>query len=163
MWFTSFTFSLSLSHSLTLLTSFFLYLRSSLSFSIFSLNHCSSPLSIAAFLHPHRLQFRSPHQKPPREWEWTYPEENLTSNLDIDIICISICWFLRHAPLRLETVGWFFPTQHWQNVHGNNNNHLMCRDKLQRLPRKMKARERMNTTLVTFIQIISFELFPYIV
>lgn len=40
-------------------------------------------------------------------------------------------------------------------VHGNNNNHSIYRDKLQRLPQKMKARERMNTTLVTFIQIIS--------
>jgi len=88
MWFISFTFSLSLP----------------LSFS--RLSHFPFSLSIAALLLSQLLLIFILIAS---SWEWTYPKENLTSNLDIDIICISICWFLRHARSRLGAVGWFFP------------------------------------------------------
>jgi hypothetical protein len=64
---------LSLSHSLTLRTKLLpLPLLFSLIFHFLSQSLLFSSL-IAAFLHPHRLQFQPPHQKPPRELRVTIP------------------------------------------------------------------------------------------
>jgi len=93
--------------SLSLGTSFFLYLSSSLSFSIFSLLFSSHNCWFSSSSSP-TVTATSPETTAITvSWEWTYPEENLTSNLDIGIICITICWFIRHALSRLGEVEWF--------------------------------------------------------
>jgi len=81
MWFISFTFSLSPSLILSLSEQ-----ASSLSFSIFSLNRCSSPLSIAAYLHPHRLQLRV--NIPQRE---SHIKSGYRYHLHLDLLVSTTC------------------------------------------------------------------------